>query len=155
VTPFPTGTIDMITASGGKGLHISWLNPLLLVLLGTGCSPHLGCVSGTVLYNNQPLPSGTVLFVGPDGSRRGFSPIAADGTYRVEKVPVGAVKIAVVSEPRVPPGLMKPPGPGAQPPDRKANDHVLIPARYNDPEHSGLTCTVEGGRQTQDILLQP
>ena len=145
----------MVTASGGKGWHLSWLKPLLLILAGTGCGPHLGHVSGKVLYKNQPLSSGTVLFVGPDGTTRGFSAIAADGTYRIEKVPVGPVKIAVVSEPRVPPGLANARGPGPQPPDQMRNDYIPIPARYKDPEHSGLRYTVEGGKQTQDILLQP
>jgi hypothetical protein len=115
----------------------------------------VGHVTGKVLYQDKPLPSGTVLFVGPDGSRRGFSPIAPDGTYRIENVPVGLVKIAVVSEPRVPPGLMKVSGPGSSPSDPTKNDYVPIPARYMDAEQSGLTCSVEAGRQTRDLILKP
>jgi hypothetical protein len=145
----------MTRAQGGQARHVFWVSTVLVLLAGTGCGPRVGHVSGKVLYNDKPLPSGTVLFVGQDGSRRGFSPIAADGTYRFENVPVGAVRIAVVSEPRVPPGLMRASGPGPQPSAPTRNDYVPIPARYEDPEHSGLTFTVEGGRQTRDILLEP
>jgi hypothetical protein len=121
--------------------------------VASGC-PRLGQVTGKVLYKDKPLPSGTVLFVGPDGRRRGFSPIGPDGTYHIEKVPVGPVKIAVVSEPRVPPGLMNAPGPGP-PSDPPKNDYVPIPTRYKDAEQSGLAYTVEAGRQTHNLALMP
>jgi hypothetical protein len=115
----------------------------------------MGEVTGTVLYQGKPLPSGTVLFVGPDGSRRGFSPIATDGTYRIQQVPVGPVKIAVVSEPRVPRGLMRASGPRPQSPGPTTSDYVPIPNRYQEPDRSGLTYTVGAGKQIQDIILMP
>jgi hypothetical protein len=145
----------MTQAPSSQAGRVWWVGMVLLVLAGTGCGPRVGQVSGKVLYKGQPLPSGTVLFEGPDGSRRGFSPIAADGSYRIDNVSVGVVRIAVVSEPRVPPGLMKPSGPGAQPAAQPKNDHVPIPARYEKPEQSRLTCTVVVGRQIHDIILQP
>jgi hypothetical protein len=127
---------------------------VLLILAAIGCGPRVGHVTGKVLFKDKPLQTGTVLFVSPDGSRQGFSPIAADGFYRIENVPVGTVKIAVVSEPRVPPGLK-----AAKPPfrtsDQTNEDYVPIPLRYMDPEHSGLTCTVEAGKQTHDLILKP
>jgi hypothetical protein len=139
----------------GKARRVFLGCAVFLILAGTGCGPRLGHVTGKVLYNNKPLPSGTVLFVGPEGSRRGFSPIGPDGTYRIENVPVGPVKIAVVSEPRVPPGLMRGQAPGPQPPDQAKNDYVPIPARYENPNQSGLTYTVESGRHTKDLTLMP
>jgi hypothetical protein len=145
----------MARAHGGGARGVLWAGTVLLLLPGIGCGPRVGHVSGRVLYNDRPLPSGTVLFVGVDGTRRGFSPIAADGTYRIQNIPVGPVKVAVVSEPRVPPGLRNAAGPGSSPRDRVKDDHVPIPPRYGDAAHSDLTYTVAGGRQTQDILLKP
>jgi hypothetical protein len=145
----------MTRAYRGKTRRILSGCGVLLILTVTGCGPRQGQVMGKVLYQGKPLPSGTVLFVGTEGSRRGLSPIGPDGTYRIENVPVGPVKIAVVSAPRVPPGLMNASGPGPQPADPPKNDYVPIPARYQDAEQSGLTYTVEAGRHTWDLLLKP
>jgi hypothetical protein len=145
----------MTTTHGGPERRVLWVSTLLLTLAGTGCGPRVGHVTGKVLYGDKPLPSGTVRFVGPDGSRRGFSPIAPDATYRIENVPVGLVKIAVVSEPRVPPGLRNVSGPGSPASDQTKDDYMPVPARYRDAEQSGLTCSVEWGTHTHDIVLKP
>ena len=59
----------------------------------TGCGSGKAEVSGVVLFNGQPLPFGTIQFLGPDGipcSGR----IQADGTYSVQAA-VGEAKVIV------------------------------------------------------------
>ena len=65
------------------------------------CSPSVTEVSGTVRFKDQTLSSGSVTFVGQDGESSS-SAIAEDGSYRIEKAPIGLVRIAVASHPRVP-----------------------------------------------------
>jgi hypothetical protein len=117
-----------------------------LMLAGLGCGPgngEEGEVSGKVLFKDQPLPSGTVKFLGADGKTIS-SAIATDGTYRVRKVAVGLAQITVDSHPRVPYGL--------QLEKQKA---VPIPRDYSDPKKSRLTCEVKPGEQTFNIELRP
>ena len=63
-------------------------------LLSLSCGSS-GTVSGKVTYNGQAVPGGVVVFVA-DGTRGTMSAtIGEDGSYRVENVPSGPVKIAV------------------------------------------------------------
>ena len=130
----------------------------------SGCGgASTGTVSGKVLYNGTPLKGGNVTFV-PEaqGEHSIISAIGEDGSYSVEKVPVGAVKITVETKSLKPktnvPAYAPPPGSpgGYQPPDPNAmaKRYVAIPDSYSDPEKSGLTCTVKGGSQPYDITLK-
>jgi hypothetical protein len=100
-----------------------------------------GDVSGVVKYKGEPLPGGTILFYGqPKGVWS--AEIKEDGSYAVSGVPAGTAKIAVIGMVQVnlgagPVGTKTPP----------------IPAKYADPERSGLTCTVQGGAQVQPVDL--
>ena len=93
---------------------------LVLLALGaagcTGTGPGVGQVSGNVRYKGEFLSSGpitwTVLFVSPDGNEVAGL-VGKDGNYSANNVPAGLVKIAVVGEPRVPPGFI---APGERPP---------------------------------------
>jgi hypothetical protein len=131
---------------------------VLVVLAVAGCGRSTGHVTGKVTYKGQPLPSGTVLFHGPDGPT-GHSVIGPDGRYEVRDVPVGACKITVQSHSHVPHGMFR----GAlRDPDFKMPRevprelrYVPIPKKYEDPAHSGLAHTVKAGKQTYDLALTP
>ena len=138
---------------------------LLVATLGlvvVGCETQKPSVSGTVRFQGQPLPSGTVHFHGADG-RVEHSLISADGTYTVTNAPIGIVRITVQSHGAAPPKMPSSGGKAPTPPpeiaprteDRRDTKYVPIPPRYKDPEKSGLTYTVSAGAQTHNIELQP
>jgi hemoglobin len=89
-------------------------------------------ISGTVRVKGVPLMGGIVSLV---GKNLVFSAsIAADGTYSLDRVKPGEYKVAI---------------------DTKANaKNPQVPAKYSDPDKSGLTYTVKEGRQTFDIDLK-
>ncbi len=133
-----------------------------LCLLATGCGPSAPSVSGTVRFQGQPLPSGTVLFHGADG-RVEHSLVSADGRYAIANAPLGPVRITVQSHPAAPAGLpsyggRSPAAPRELTPtakEKRGGRHTPIPPRYGDPEQSGLAYTVRAGTQTHDIELKP
>jgi hypothetical protein len=144
-------------------------------LLAAGCGSK-GTVSGKVTYKDKAVPGGKVQFKTEKGKSY-LGTIKEDGSYTVEKVPAGPVTITV--EPNEPPKLGTTPGFRGPPKDRmnfgppkdapipeearKAFDPrgqsgqkfiKDFPAKYKDPEKSGLTYTVTGGDQTHDIPLK-
>jgi hypothetical protein len=131
---------------------------LLLSILGaSGCGlwdSGVGQVTGTVTFKGKLLTPGEVLLVSEDGKRH-WGTLTTEGVYTIDNVPTGLAKVAVVPRSRVPDGLMVKPGQGRAGKSRPANPYTDIPARYKSPEKSGLTCTVERGRNTFDIPLKP
>jgi hemoglobin len=100
-------------------------------------SAETGDVTGKVFFKGQPLQGGEVTFIGKKTFK---GAIDKDGTFRVKDIEPGEYKVAVTSSPaKVAPATPKP---------------VAIPAKYNDPDTSGLTYTVLKGEQTYDIQLQ-
>jgi hemoglobin len=84
-----------------------------------------GTVQGKVTDNGKPLAKGTVTLVDKAG-KKFTGAVAADGTYDVEKVPPGDYKVGIDGG----------------------------PAKFADPDKSGLTLTVTKGKQTHDIELK-
>jgi hypothetical protein len=140
---------------------------LLLLVVCAGCSSSTqGTISGKVTYQGKPVPAGTVVFV-PQVQGGSFVAHIRDGQYKVENCPVGPVKIAVSTPANSAPmkgmiSKMKPPaeiqeklGHGTSSEGAASNDAptVSIPARFQDPEKSGLSYTVKGGSQVHDIDL--
>ncbi|HZT79782.1 MAG TPA: hypothetical protein VFA26_06160 [Gemmataceae bacterium] len=144
-----------------------WQRSGLLILSAAlvgaaGCGKPTGTVSGKVYYKNTPLKGGHVTLVGSDG-RTVTEAIQEDGSYTLAKAPVGAAKLAVETDslkgsrfggggkyplPGEDPKTYKPPDP-----KENARRYVQIPAKYADPNSSGLTLNVTGGQQTHDIKL--
>jgi hypothetical protein len=145
-----------------------------LCLTAAGCGG-TASVSGKVYYKGKPLTGGVVLFVSDNHKGTYRSDIAEDGSYRIDKVPTGPVKIAVdtsmaqapAARQKGPPGgagKMQPPkdtvlpesakggmyDPGHKAPERTA---VKIPDHYANPEASNLTYTVTSGSQEHNIQL--
>ncbi len=148
-----------------RRLGVLLLGPLLLTLLG--CGKPAGSVSGTVTFQDKPLPSGTVIFYSQDGT--GYpATIRPDGTYALDKIPVGPAVICVVTQDpaqspaaRSPgmamdPGKMGNPGaakPGTRP-DQPAGKYVAIPEHYRRPDQSNLSFDVASGENKHNIELK-
>lgn len=138
------------------------LSVLILALFTLGCGSPIGTVTGTVYYKNVPLKGGNVTFVSSDKTKSLISPIAEDGSYRIEKVPIGVVKVMVETKSldkkanlrsSQPPAGMKGGNRAATDPKEMARRYVPIPSNYSDVDKSGLEYTVQGGSQTHDIKL--
>lgn len=112
-----------------------------------------------------PLRGGSVtIFPAAGGMKK--SDIAEDGSYKVEKVPLGSVKISVETSSMKPAAM--PPGMEAmyakKPKDAPGGDstrgagdlkrYVQIPDKYGNPEESGLTYSVHAGQNDHNIDLK-
>lgn len=126
---------------------------LVLSLVVGGCQPEtppVAVVRGKVTYQGAPVPTGLIVFV-PDPTRGGAGPMARgdiqpDGSYRLrlwEGEGPGRDG-AVVGWHRITLHAVEPPrgtaesGPGIAP-------RSYLPARYRDPELSGLVREVRPG----------
>jgi truncated hemoglobin YjbI len=94
-----------------------------------------GTVSGKVTFKGKPVTGNTVLLLGKDFKHT--IDIGLDGSYKEEGVAPGLYAVAVGEN-------SEKPNPGA----------VKIPAKYLDPEKSGLTVEVKKGEQVFNIELQ-
>jgi hypothetical protein len=101
-----------------------------------------------------------VIFLDSDKKAR-CGVIEPDGSYRVEDVPPGSVRIAVISRDpasgrsagRRPKGAL--PGPGSTPAqDGAGTAWFPLPPAYEKPETSGLADTLRAGRVNRDIDLK-
>lgn len=123
-------------------LSASWCLPGC----GTGPEP-TGVVTGQVVFQNQPVAGGTVIFQGADGGTSVQVQLTAEGTFRVatferEGLPPGvyrvAVKPAVADSGEIPLA-------GAANEAGTPRPHPQIPARFHDPETSPLRADVRAG----------
>jgi len=121
-----------------------------------------GTVTGRVTFRGKPVYTGSVIIVGKDGVAVAGA-IETDGTYSVQKAPVGEVTIGVVSkdpvylhrvgalrksrEPVPASALTVPAGL-----DRRK--WFPIPKEYEEPVRSGLTFSVKKGDNQFDIDLK-
>ena len=122
----------------------------LVALICAGCSPATSTITGTVKYKDKLLPGGSVTFVTANGTATGA--INSEGAYTAEKVPVGNAKVTVYysSGPKMM-GLGK--DKGLIPKDTPLQNSkqgglpkIDLPARYGDPESSGLSVVVTSGQ---------
>ena len=117
----------------------------LLILAVSGCDntptlrPDWAIVTGKVTYQGQPVPAGSIMWCveGQTDVLRGGN-IQPDGTFQFDS-PIGAAKVAVHTA-----DVKK------VNPDR----YVELPAKYTDPEKSGLKYEVQAGENTINIDLQ-
>ena len=112
----------------------------------TGCGPvgpPTGSVSGRVTYNGQPLATGVVTFINEKTGSGASSDLDSSGSYHIESIRTGKYNVAVH---RHPPPL-------SEDPRVFENWKLSIPDKYQDTQTSGLTVTVEEGRNTADFGL--
>jgi hypothetical protein len=143
-----------------KPLRALGLGALLaLAAAAGGCHKSTTTLSGTVTYRGRPVTSGEVVFLAEDGTAGAHAPIGPDGHYSVTGVPAGPVRVGVDNPPpswyatgqRLPAALAN--DPEVREARAQAAHYVPTPWRYRDPNHSGLTHTVERGGQSYDIAL--
>jgi hypothetical protein len=176
---------------GAKGMKRFGLSRFLYVASVMGLMLVLGCggvktaqVHGKVVYNNKPVTGGKLTFYLADDTKvnpsSGF--INEDGTFSIDKVPVGKVKVAVDTRglkeggggrtmpgtpnkenQLIPPGgisdemkqKMEAQGKTFGPQTMKmAGTFVAIPDKYTDPEKSGLSFDIKSSDNEITIELK-
>ena len=138
---------------------------LLAALGSTGCHKY-GNISGKVTYQTKTVKAGNVYFYGSDGQVKGSAPIAEDGSYTANKVPVGEMTVCVDTDSAKPnPNSfrIKPPDSSAHAdaggaanyplPTGSSERYVPIDKKYKDPAKSGKSYTVVSGNQEFNIDL--
>lgn len=128
---------------------------LVLATLGGGCGgggPEMARVSGKVSYQGQPLGAGTVSYISTDPNRPNASGvIGPDGTFALQtREPNDGAQLGeyqvIISD--IDPDAMNTALPG-EPVELTST----LPAKYQSPTTSGLTRTVERGRNSHDFDL--
>jgi hypothetical protein len=113
----------------------------------------------------ETVPAGRVTFLCQGGDNRAITAPIKDGVYTITNCPAGQVKISVetfppaAANPSAPPGV--PPevakgfesGQNANPFASPPGQYVQLPPRYANPDKSGLTYTVTGGKQEHPLEL--
>lgn len=143
--------------SFARGPQVGLFVAAIAGLLTTGCGsdgPTMGRVSGTVNYQGKPLSTGTVTFVATNGTNpNATGTIQSDGSYSLQTTEpddgavVGDYKVAITD---VDSAVYNTPMPGMPPEVPKS----AIPNKYSDSNSSGLTATVEAGRNTKNFDLE-
>ena len=134
---------------------------LAAALAAAGCGEGRNCtLTGKVSYQGKPVVYGVVLVQCADGTRSATN-IRPDGSYTVERLLAGPVKIGVNSpeppDPAAQPGRAaqpaRPAGPPANPPAVDKSKWFKVPDEFGDAETSGKTTTVAAGTTHFDIQL--
>jgi len=117
---------------------------------GTARRPETGAtLEGTVMYGDQKVMVGLVI---AQGATAGQAFIDDDGHYHIDNAPVGDVHIAVNTEAGK--GQLKSKMMAQTKGKAKALPNVIdLPAKYQDPQKSGITTTVNKGANTFNIVI--
>src|SRR5262245_9000485 len=127
-------------------------NPREQRLPETGAS-----LEGYVTYGPEKVPLALIIIAGQGGSATGS--VDETGHYKIENVPIGDVKIAVNTEAakgelqgKLMSGYYK--GPEAKKKGITAPPSIVsVPAKYSNPETSGLRTTIASGPNSHDISI--
>ncbi len=114
-----------------------------VALLAAGCSPTPIKVAGEVLFDGQPVESGSISFVPADGKGREFGGVIQDGKYQLVGPPEaepGEKIVRIVATCKT--GKQIPAG-SPSPPGTMVDELLVAPKKYN--EQSELRVTLERG----------
>jgi len=112
-----------------------------------------------VTFQGKPVVYGTVIAVCSDGITRNAN-IEPDGSYRLDNLPAGEVKLAVLSPEPYETSSGPRRGERSGPPKPAPNAALdrskwfKIPEEYGDPRLSGLATRVTAGDSTFDLSLR-
>jgi hypothetical protein len=109
--------VDTLKALRAAGVHR---------VEGVATAEMLSSAQGKITLDGQPLPGGRIIFH-LDGDQFVGAKIKADGTYKVDRVPVGRHKVTV--------------------------EFKGVPARYASEEQSALQVEITKGSSTLDFAL--
>ena len=121
---------------------------VLTCCVAAGCSQggvKKQTIEGTVSYKGVPLQSGILRFVGTGGAFA-TAPIHSDGTFTITDVMPGEVQVGIMEAPQ---SSSSSDGKGGA---RKRS--APLPAKYKDPERSGLKYTITEDTNTLNIELK-
>ena len=138
----------------------TWL--LSLALLACGCSGGRGTVSGKVVFDGKPVPTGMISFHCKVGNKAVNNAAIVNGAYSISDLPTGETDVTVkpVDPAKAAGGsgakASKEGGADARSaPKEGTSNYVPIPQRYSVPDQSGLNLTVTKGEQTFNVELKP
>ncbi len=136
----------------------------IAVMWFAGCSqyearlPETGAtLEGTVTYGGENVPMALISVLGEKG--QGNGQVEEAGQYKVENVPLGAVKIGVNTEAMKSNFMSQQMAQSYKGPNAKGGGKatglrfVSVPPKYQDPETSGVTTTIKRGKNSLDIVL--
>lgn len=139
---------------------------LLSALSFTGCGqvaheiPDTGAtLEGSVTLNGTPIPLALII-VRSENATADFV-VREEGKYKVPSVPLGLVKIGVDTEAMRGEVISRNMASAYKGPDGKMKEEqakklkfVPVPAKYADPETSGLEFEIKKGSNTFNIILK-
>ena len=113
----------------------------------------MGQVAGNVSLQGEPVKSGLVGFQNDAQGIHILAPIESDGSYEVkmaqgEGLPLGTYRVFIA--PPLPELQL-----GAPDPHQPDDELIQFPQKYLRSDTSGITLTVEHGRNRLDIDMQP
>ncbi len=132
----------------------------LAFVCSPGCSPSLptATVVGTVTCNGKPVTSGDVVMVGSDGRPSLPGRVRADGTFAIDRVLPGAVKVGFFNP--TPPALPAVSAAAAAADEELKQMHEIArlytptPDKYSNPQQSGLSFDLKPGHNECNIELK-
>ena len=121
------------------------LMPLSLLICGCVEKTGTATVSGRVTFEGKPVAWGSVVAVA-ENHEEFQATIHPDGTYELNGVPLGTLRVMVRQPPRK--TLEKPRRP------KKNEARFPLPHRYYNVDESGLAVSVEGDATLYHIYLK-
>lgn len=115
----------------------------------------LQLVSGRVTFQGKPVAAGVVRFSSPQMGIDMTAEIRPDSTYEIVRahgpgLPEGTYQVAIM-----PLRVGRSKGSAVENLPKRPNQHPDIPKKYRDPSTSGLTLTVQPGKNSFDIDMRP
>ena len=143
----------------GKNRKVGRLVPLVALVVLCGCG-RTAKITGKVTYQGRPVVYGSVIFLSADKTVRSCA-IEPDGSYTIEGVPTGEVKVGVASpDPsrgRSATRRRKPVEAGRKETGSQGpavEGWFPLPAAYALPGSPELTFVVDSGHVSHDINLK-
>jgi hypothetical protein len=145
------GTMRSCFCLRTRARQIGWLLVPVLLVSVWGCgSNNTATVTGKVTFKGQPLRCGSVVFRSVE-KRNHTGMIGTDGVYTAINVPMGKMRVAVISR-----------DPSKTPPDTKkgatapapVEGWFPVPSKYETAGGGDLNCDVDAPQVTYNIELK-